>query len=433
MLAIPAMLAPWERCRSENVMLFGVIGGSNPDGLQFQRYLALFERELHELRRGIRVKKYGQPANIVRAGVVAHIMDSRASEKVMLCQAGGASKAMCWCCKCHGRHVKAYNKCVYDDARRFLSARHWMRKHRAWGEKELKAIEPRTKDAYISDGEAHERFLAMPHTRGTQGWQKKYKPCTKTGIKGVPAIARYPGPGFPEAMLFDAMHSFAGLIKNVIRCLVGRGLVKKKTTREELYNEEKTRFSGWDKKKYVKPNWPRTKGPKWPRAPFRLKQAAVQQCVKELASIKLFPGLKPSIRGAFAINTKDMLHGTPGMAEYVNIFSTGLIKILVRSMGKLQRITIGKIADGMRVLWRKKFTIAEGNAASKELLEGLALMLIAFPLWLALACGHYVAHIALQWKKFGPMRGCNCFAVERKLGVMMGLINSRKLPVVCSQ
>ena len=286
-------------------------------------------------------------------------------------------------------------------------------------------VELRTKESFAADAALQESWKRLPKTRGVQGWQKKYEPRKKTGVHGLPTVANFPGPGKPEAMLFDAMHSYAGMVKDLMQCITGRGLKGKKCNREQLYDQERKRFAGWDKQKYVTPATGCD-----PVAPFRLTKEAIARCAKELASIKLFPGLKPSIRGSFAIKTEDMVHGTPGMAEYLNMFTTGLIKILVRSMGKLQRITIGKIADGMRRLWRQRFTLAEGKAASNQLLEGLALMLIAFPLWMAFACVHYVAHLAVQWRKFGPMRGCNCFAIERKLGVMMTKVNNRQHPVV---
>lgn len=138
LLAIPANLAPWDRCRSKNALLLGIIGGKNPKAHEFQRYLELFEEELEELANGIRALKPDLSPIIIKAGVVAYVMDSRASEKVMLTSAGGAAKSICWGCKCRGRYIKAYKKSVYDDVRRFLRPRHWMRFHIAWGTQEGK-------------------------------------------------------------------------------------------------------------------------------------------------------------------------------------------------------------------------------------------------------------------------------------------------------
>ena len=139
------------------------------------------------------------------------------------------------------------------------------------------------------------------------------------------------------------------------------------------------------------------------------------------------------VRSCAALKAEQKVHGTEKMADQINLLTTGLIKIMARTLPPLQQVAIGKISDACAGFWKVQFTVGEGKQYEKDMLEGLCLLERAFPSYKVHdSIAHYCVHIVFHWRKFGPPRLMNCFVFERHIGAMVSTIQSRGLYVVSS-
>ena len=174
-----------------------------------------------------------------------------------------------------------------------------------------------------------------------------------------------------------------------------------------------------DKEAFVNP---RGKGPWEVNDPERL--------LEEFNSSEFPPDIGLRVRSCAALKADQKVHGTEKMADQINLLSTGLIKIMARTLPPLQRVAIGKISDACAGFWEVQFTVGEGKRYEKLMIEGLCLLERGFPSYqIHTTIFHYCVHIASHWRKFGPPRLCNCFVFERHIGAMVSTIQSRGLYV----
>ena len=140
----------------------------------------------------------------------------------------------------------------------------------------------------------------------------------------------------------------------------------------------------------------------------------------ELNRAQFPPDIGLRVRSCAALKSNQKVHGAEKMADQINLLSTGLIKIMARTLPPLQRVAIGKISDACAGFWKVQFTVGEGKRYEKLMLEGLCLLERGFPSYqIHTTIFHYCVHIAPHWKKFGPPRLCNCFVFERHIGAMV--------------
>ena len=181
------------------------------------------------------------------------------------------------------------------------------------------------------------------------------------------------------------------------------------------------RFPGLtDRAAFVRTNG--TKGPWEVKDPERL--------LEEFNRSKFPPDVGLRVRSCAALKSCQKVHGAEKMADEINLLSTGLLKIMARTLPPLQQVAIGKISDSCAGFWRVQFTVGEGKRYEKLMLEGLCLLERGFPSYkIQTTIFHYCVHIASHWRKFGPPRLCNCFVFERHIGAMVCTIQSRGLYV----
>ena len=174
------------------------------------------------------------------------------------------------------------------------------------------------------------------------------------------------------------------------------------------------RFPGWTDG--------RGKGPWEVADPTRL--------LTELNRAQFPPDIGLRVRSCAALQSKQKVHGAEKMADQINLLSTGLIKVMARTLPPLQRVAIGKISDACAGFWEVQFTVGEGKRYEKLMIEGLCLLERGFPSYrIQTTIFHYCVHIASHWRKFGPPRLCNCFVFERHIRAMVSTIQSNGLYV----
>ena len=129
-----------------------------------------------------------------------------------------------------------------------------------------------------------------------------------------------------------------------------------------------------------------------------------------------------------ATEARYRVHGASKMADTINLYVSGLIKIAARRLPPRQWVAIAKFSDAMRGLWRHhSFTVGEGKILETRLLEACCLLEATFPaIIVQTAIFHFVVHLASHWRKFGPPRQFNCFMFESMLGTMGETIHNLK-------